>query len=234
LAGTELRDAGDRPQGDLRRVCEEARQADRPRGQEHLQPEDEEVLRLLRQLRSRSGELPDRSVGRAGHAAWAHELGRRAACRQENQGQASDPRRHRPVGRARHGDGDAHDPVCVRRLGTGRARKRRARFAAHARRGRVRQGALRADDDARGDGVGRVVEQPCAARRQGVPRAERDLDDARRGGQEAAHRGQDRAHARAEGQRPRDRPRARDGLLRHLEIRRQHRGREEVPRRLHR
>ena len=49
-----------------------------------------------------------------------------------------------------------------------------------------------------------------------------------------ADRRQARAHTGVEGPRARDRPRARDGLLRHLEIRGEHRGREEIPRRLHR
>ena len=48
---------------------EEAWQGDRSCGEEHLQPEDQEVFRFLRQLRARSGELPHRSLGRYRHEA---------------------------------------------------------------------------------------------------------------------------------------------------------------------
>ena len=55
--------------------CEKkARQADRSRRQEHLQPQDQEIFRLLRQLRPRSGQLPLRPLGRDRHEA--RHLGR--------------------------------------------------------------------------------------------------------------------------------------------------------------
>ena len=63
--------AHDRPGGD-----EEARQDERRRAEVDVQPEDEEVLRLLRQLRPRPGQLPDGSLGRG--RAQADHLGQRA------------------------------------------------------------------------------------------------------------------------------------------------------------
>ena len=63
VAAGGLREAGHRPRRDLRGGREEARQEDRPRAQVHVQPEDEEVLRLLGFLRPRPGQLPQGPVG---------------------------------------------------------------------------------------------------------------------------------------------------------------------------
>jgi hypothetical protein len=64
-----LRRTGRRPEGCLCRLREDARQADRSCGQEYLQPQDPEILRLLRQLRARSGQLPLGSLGPHRHEA---------------------------------------------------------------------------------------------------------------------------------------------------------------------
>ena len=112
VAALSLRAAGHRHEGGLSGVRKEARQTDRPCRQEHLQPKDQEVLRLLRQLRPRSDQLPLGPMGRDRHEAG--HLGRHPRRRQEDQGQDRHSHRRRALSRARHGHGDAGDHVLVR------------------------------------------------------------------------------------------------------------------------
>ena len=59
----------------------------------------------------------------------------------------------------------------------GRAREPRDQLEEYPRSGEIRQGPLQGGDDSRGPLLGRLLEQPDDARRQGLPRAERHLGD---------------------------------------------------------
>ena len=71
-----VRGPGGQPRGHRPGGLEEARQDEERRAEGDLQPEDEEVLRLLRQLRPGPVQLPDRPLGRG--RSPADDLGQRA------------------------------------------------------------------------------------------------------------------------------------------------------------
>ena len=85
-----VRGPGDQPREHRPGGDEEARQDEDGRAQVDVQPEDEEVLRVLRQLRPGSRQLPDRPLGRDG--AQADDLGERA------QGGSEAPAMGNPIG----------------------------------------------------------------------------------------------------------------------------------------
>ena len=232
VAAPGVRRRRDRSHRDLPGVRATLRQADRPGGQEHVQPQDQEVLRFLRQLRPRPDQLAQGSVRRGGRHPG--QLGSDPHVRKEDQGQDRNSDRRRPGQRDRHGDGDARDPVFVRRRRAGRRGQPGHQLEADARGGEVRQGAVPGRDVARGAVVGCVVQQPRHARGQGVDGLERDLRDPRGGEQRHADPREDLAFkASARAGAPHG-ARARDEHLHDLEVFEEHRGRQEVPDRLRR
>ena len=146
VAARGLREAGHRPRRDLRGGREEARQEDRPRAQVHVQPEDEEVLRLLGFLRPRPGQLPQGPLGEGRIPQRARHLGRPARRRQEDQGPVRQSRRHRALAGARHEHGHAGRALVLRRP----ASRTRTATSRSARRTRSRRSSTCAPCSRRG------------------------------------------------------------------------------------
>ena len=93
------------------------------RAEGDVQPEDEEVLRLLRQLRPRPGPLPDATSGaRSGCKPTTWDNVRKAAPKLQGDGP---PDRHRHVERARLEHGPDRDHAVLRRLHPERGPARR-------------------------------------------------------------------------------------------------------------
>src|SRR5262249_16442382 len=214
------------------RVREEVRQAGEPRAPGHLQPAQQAVLRVLRQLGARPAPLPEGLVG--GRRGQARYLGEGPGRRQEDQGQARRPRRLR----AGPGAGHEHDgpgaPVVVRGRGAGRGRQRGHQLQGHRRGPQADDGAVQGVRDRRGLHLGPLVQQPVLRLRQGLHHPERHLGHPHR--REAGPRRGQGERAGAAGGRPQDpaRLRAPAALLRRLEVRREPRDGQEVPGRSHR
>ena len=167
-------------------------------------PKTGKVLRLLRLLRPRPGQLPHRSLGRSGLPERTGYLGGPPHRRGADQGEDSAI----PVGiglvagdRLQHGSPRA--ALVLRRGRAGRAGARRDQLEGDDRGAPVRPRALPGDDDARGLHLGPVLEQPHDARRARLLRPERDLRDAdRRRRKTATMARTDRARCRRSRGRP--------------------------------
>ena len=198
-----------------------------------VQPEDEAVLRLPRDVRARS--RPVQAQPPAGGRRQPPDVGRPPeGGREAEADRASGRPRHVERDRLQH-DADVA-PLLLRRLHPERGEPHRHRA------GKEPQGRdpgapgdarhLPERDVGRGLRVDRGVEQPGVPRRPALGRAERDLDRPLGGG--LRERGAVGRHlARLDPARSRDAhgERARDGRLRDLEVREEQGSGEEVPRR---
>ena len=193
-----LREAGHRHDARVPGGGEEAREEDRPGAQVHVQPEDEEVLRLLGRLHARSRQLAQGLVDGGGLPQRARHLRRPAEGSQEDPRRDRPPVRRRPLAGARHQHGHARPAVVLRRGRAGRGRKRDDQFQADRRSPEVHEGALPADGDAGGLHLDSALEQPGHARGKGQLRGERHLDHAPVREREDAHRQQDHDQPGAE------------------------------------
>ncbi len=133
-----LREAGHRPPRDLRGGREEARQDDLAGGEVDAQPQDQEVLRLFRLVRSRPGQLPQGPLGKGRVSERPRHLGRPGEGREEDQRRVRQPGRSRALAGARQQHGDAGRPVVVRRIRPGRRGQRLPLFEGDDRGDQVR------------------------------------------------------------------------------------------------
>ena len=107
-AAGDLRGPGDQPQGHRRGGDQEGRPDEPAREAVDLQPEDEEVLRDLGQLRARPGRMAARPLER--HRRGADDVGERAQGGAEaEERRPSDRHRHVERARLEHGEHRVHD-----------------------------------------------------------------------------------------------------------------------------
>ena len=195
-------------------------------------PKTKTVLRALAVVHPRSRQLSPGSLRPGRAAERPQDLGRGPERGREDQEGHRPSGRYRPRPGDRHRDGHADDHVRVGRPRAGPGGQPDAQVEADARRAEVREGPLRGDHDGGGLHLGRVVQQSRGGLRQGLPGAERHLDDAHGGEREPGDVAPDPADEGAAGTGPRHRPRARHAVLRRLEVRGERRRRQEVPDRL--
>ena len=187
---------------------EEARQEDRPGAQVHLQPEDEEVLRLLRLLRPGSRATTARTSGRRSGSPTGRTPGRTCA---------SAARRSRTSSAIPSGSGSRRSSTRTWRCGpcsgpSGPATRTTNGNVAISSKNTLEaikyvRALLQGVHDPGGLHLGPVVEQPGHPRREALLRLQRDLGDALGGeGQprdvEGDHGGPGAEGARSAGSRP--------------------------------
>ena len=236
VAAGGLREAGHRPR---RRSTRPSRRSTARRStlarEVDLQPEDEEVLRLLGLLRAGPRQLPQGPLGEGRLPERPGHLGRPARRRQEDQGPVRQPRRRRPLAGARHEHGHAGAPLVLRRRRAGRGGQRHDQLQADDRGHQVHAGALQGGGDARRSSRGTPPRTTGASSPGKLSFVDNAISVTR-----SAEKDNPDMSAKimltpgAQGPGPPHRGRARHGLLRDLGLRREQGRRQAVPGRLHR